>query len=531
MKYQVFRNYTVENLFNNLDADVAGYNDISFIDANAERYIWSFFAPITVSYESAEKELATYREMLEIVLNRISQEKVVFVLSSPVFFNSSILIGKPGLSKLIEGYNKYLYEISTKYNHVVYIDTNLFFSEIDSAIIDWRFYFISKMIVNPKLVKEFQSWLSIMIGSYEGKRKKCLILDLDNTLWGGILGEDGIAGIKIGGDYPGNVFQMFQEYLLDLYNKGVMLAVCSKNNEGDVIEAWDKNPNVILKQEHFVAWEINWNNKAENIEKLSQKLNIGLDSFVFIDDNPTERELVKQMLPMVEVPDFPNQPYNIPVLMQTISRYFYTFKITNEDKQKTQQYKDNVKRESLKSSFKSYDDYLRSLSIKVEIQELNEFNRNRIAQLTQKTNQFNFTTKRYTENDIIALSNDGSRIYSISVEDKFGSYGIVGVLIIKIESNIAEIDTFLLSCRILGKEIEFSFINYAIERLKQDNISIIKASYIKTAKNTQVSTLYERMGFKLVKKIDEDKYYEMNTSLFTYKKSDKHKVLLNERED
>lgn len=203
----------------------------------------------------------------------------------------------------------------------------------------------SQMGINPKLASDFSCWFEDRLREISLCRKKCLVLDLDNTLWGGVLGEDGIDGIKIGGDYPGKAFLYFQEGLLELAKRGVILTICSKNNERDVLDLWEKNPFVLLRKEHFSAWRINWRNKADNIRELSEELNIGLDSLVFVDDNPTERELVRQMLPMVEVPEFPKQSYMLPDFLISLSdRYFRVYSVTEEDRRKTEQYKANASR-------------------------------------------------------------------------------------------------------------------------------------------------------------------------------------------
>lgn len=237
---------------------------------------------------------------------------------------------------------------------------------------------------------------------------------------GGVLGEDGIDGIKIGGDYPGKAFLYFQEGLLELAKRGVILTICSKNNERDVLDLWEKNPFVLLRKEHFSAWRINWRNKADNIRELSEELNIGLDSLVFVDDNPTERELVRQMLPMVEVPEFPKQPYMLPDFLISLSdRYFRVYSVTEEDRRKTEQYKANASRTQERKKFVDFDQYLQSLEIEMRIEPISSFNVSRIAQMTHKTNQFNLTTRRYSESDLMGFSSEGWLIYCLSVKGSF----------------------------------------------------------------------------------------------------------------
>ena len=352
------------------------------------------------------------------------------------------------------------------------------------------------MGMNPRLSKPFAEWFSRKLDEIALKRKKCLVLDLDNTLWGGVLGEDGIEGIKLGGDYPGKAFHYYQDALLELSKSGVILTVCSKNNEEDVLEAWEKNPFMVLKKDNFAAWRINWADKATNIKELAEELNIGLDSFVFVDDNPTERELIKQVLPMVEVPEFPAQPYELPQFFKDlVERYFRVYSLTNEDKQKTEQYKANAQRAQAQRSFVDFDAFLESLDIQITIEAANEFNIPRIAQMTQKTNQFNLTTKRYTDAEVRSLVQAGWKIWCISVADKFGDNGITGCIMV----NGDTFDTFLLSCRILGKGIEDAFIKKILSLLKESGVKTVLALYVPTAKNAQVKDFYERCGFTCVK--------------------------------
>jgi FkbH-like protein len=360
------------------------------------------------------------------------------------------------------------------------------------------------------LAPAFKIWFERRIKTITTARKKCLVLDLDNTLWGGVLGEDGISGIKVGGDYPGNAFLYFQEALISLADNGVILTVCSKNNEADVLDAWAKNPFIKLNKKYISAYRINWNNKADNIRELACELNIGLDSMVFVDDNPTERELVRQQLPMVEVPEIPTKPYMLMSFFnQLVSDYFRAYELTEEDKHKTEQYKANAQRNALQHQFTDLSDYIRSLGIEVDVIEANEFNIPRIAQMTQKTNQFNLTTHRYTEADINQFVADGASIYCISVRDKFGDNGITGVIIVERNNTVANIDSLLLSCRILGKNIEVAFVKYVLNMLLADGINTVYAKYIQTAKNHHVAEFYNKIGLKQTAETDGTKEYQL----------------------
>ena len=265
---------------------------------------------------------------------------------------------------------------------------------------------------------------------------------------------------------------------------------------------------MVLKKENFAAYRINWTDKATNIKELADELNIGLDSFVFVDDNPTERELIKQMLPMVSVPEFPAQPYELPLFFkQLVNDYFKVYSITDEDKKKTEQYKANAARAQAQHSFADFGAFLESLDIQITIEAANEFNIPRIAQMTQKTNQFNLTTKRYTDSDVKGFLADGWKIWCISVADRFGDNGITGCIMV----NGDTIDTFLLSCRILGKGIEKAFIKKILVLLNESGVESVKASYIPSVKNTQVADFYDSCGFTCVaENADGSKEYALD---------------------
>ena len=371
---------------------------------------------------------------------------------------------------------------------------------------------MSQMMLNPKLADDFQRWFKRQDEEIALQRKKCLVLDLDNTLWGGVLGEDGIDGIKLGGDYPGKAYTYWQQSLLQLARNGVILAVCSKNNENDVREAWDKNPHMVLKGDHFSAMRINWRDKATNLRELAEELNIGLDSMVFIDDNPSERELIKQFLPQVTVPDFPEKPYQLmPFFKQLVERYFRIYQVTDEDRAKTEQYHANAMRRAEEGRFADMESYLYSLDLKLEIFPADEHNLPRVAQMTQKTNQFNLTTRRYTEADVRQRLEDGWHIYCMSVSDRFGDSGITGTIFLKpVDDVTVSIDTLLLSCRILGKGIEEAFVKTIFNLLRLDGYRQLIAEYLPTERNGQTADFYDRMGMMCTTTGDDGaKHYEM----------------------
>lgn len=492
----VFRNNTVERFFEK-DYAFSGYDDISNVPSDAESYVWWYQVSVKYEQDVLAAEINGYVQKLNFVLQQIDSKKMFVAFTMDILYAVPFTDDDYQLQNAVADYNKALFAIEAEHSNVKVIDITEFNRNYSKTeLFDWKFYFISQMGMNPKLHKDFKAWFVKKLNSIAMKRKKCLVLDLDNTLWGGVLGEEGIEGIKIGGDYPGKAFLYWQEALLNLSKDGVILTVCSKNNEADVLEAWEKNPFILLKKEQFAAYRINWVDKATNIKDLATELNIGLDSFVFIDDNPTERELIKQMLPNVAVPDFPEQPYELPVFFQHIVEdYFKVYSVTDEDKKKNAQYKANAQRAQAQSAFTDFGAFLESLNIQITVETANEFNIQRIAQMTQKTNQFNLTTHRYTDADVRGFVENGWKIWCIGVADKFGDNGITGAFMVKPNG---EVDTFLLSCRILGKGIEIAFVKKIFILLDEVGVNELKAQYLPTAKNAQVKDFWEKVGFTCI---------------------------------
>ena len=508
MKYFIFRNQTIELLFRGKDYKLSGYDDISIIPVEASNYVWFYQVPIKFDADKLADEIDSYIDKLQLVLSQISEGKMLIVISLSDLLGLHYTEANHTIASAIQHFNEYAWELSIQHGNVKVLDFSSFASQYSQKdLIDWKYYFTSQTLLNPRLAPAFQKWWNSRMEAIEMKRKKCLVLDLDNTLWGGVLGEDGCNGIKIGGDYPGKAFVYFQEALLSLSRHGIILTICSKNNEADVLEALEKNPSMVLRKEHFSAYRINWSNKADNIKELAKELNIGLDSFVFIDDNPTERELIKQVLPMVECPEFPSQPYMLmEFFREIVKNYFYVYTITDEDKKKTEQYKANFAREQAAVSFTDMESYFRSLDMRLTIIPADEHNIPRIAQMTQKTNQFNLTTRRYTDADIRQHLKDGWQIWCLGVADKFGDNGITGCIMVKGNT----IDSLLLSCRILGKGIEYAFAKTILGLLRQQRGGFLNATYIPTLKNGQVADFYDKLGFCVLHEENGEKNYTIS---------------------
>lgn len=524
MRYFVFRNNTVEFFFDTKECSFSGYDDISIVPAEAEKYIWFYQPPYGVTGKHSVEMVESFIQKFNLVCSRIQEGKEIIVFTLCDIAGTRITSGNFSLKEAIDGFNAHVINMAKENKNIKVIDFAEFTLRYKKTeLIDWKYYFTSQLAFSAKLAPEFKKWFWQKENQIALQRKKCIVLDLDNTIWGGVLGEDGLAGIKIGGDYPGKAFLYFQKVLAELSKSGVILAVCSKNNEDDVKECWQKNPYNIINEDYISSCRINWNNKADNIKEIASELNIGLDSFVFIDDNPSERELARQALPMVEIPDFPEQPYNLPLFVdELIEKYFKVYALTEEDTKKTEEYKANSRRASEQAQFTDMDSFIRSLKIKMVIQPADRMNIGRIAQMTQKTNQFNLTTRRYTESDLNAMLASGALIWCLSVSDRFGDSGITGAVIVK----GGEIDELLLSCRILGKGIEKEFVTQILGKLKESGITELKASYIPTTKNIQVKDFYESIGFTLISESSDGiKRYFFNLTDYNTKFDDTYNVI------
>jgi len=330
-----------------------------------------------------------------------------------------------------------------------------------------------------------------------GRQSKVLVVDLDNTLWGGVIGEEGVHGIKIGSEYPGATFLALQRVMLNLADRGVLLAICSKNNEADAMEAFEKRSEMLLRASHFSAMRINWIDKAQNLRDIARELNVGLDSLAFIDDNPVERQRVRLELPEVQVVELPEDPAGYAAALLS-SPTFERLAVTAEDRARGRYYAEQRERKQQESSAGSLEEFYASLHMRSEIVEVSPAVLARIAQLTQKTNQLNTTTKRYTESEVQSLANDPSwRLFGINVADKFGDNGLVGVVFLKIEEASVEIDTFLMSCRVIGRTVETAMLAQVCKIASSAGRSVVTGWFRPTKKNEPASQIYSTHGFEI----------------------------------
>ncbi len=477
----------------------AGYNQWQAELTNPASGLFNF-APDTVFLHLDAEELKNQtHDLLSAVEHYILLfPKTQFVISNlslpPYSVNTYINTNNIETDSL----NNLLYKFQKKFPGIFIFDFNRLISLHGYRnLFSNKFWYMGRIKFTNTGIRVMTHELQNVINCLEGKTKKVLALDLDNTLWGGIVAEDGWNKLTLSEEGVGKIYADFQRNIIKLAKTGVLLALVSKNNETDAKEVFELNPNMQLSWDDFIVKKINWNKKADNLREIASDLNLGLDSIVFIDDNAFEREFVKESLPEITVPDFPKDitELNYWFLNDVVYPHFAKNKITTEDIDKTVQYKRNAER-AVESKFYSYEEFLKQLNIDIEIKYVDKDKISRVSQLSQKTNQFNLSAKKYTESEITdMLNSDEYKLFSLSYRDKFGYEGITGAAIIKIEESAAFLDTFLLSCRILGRKVEHFFIDFLIENLKKDNIEVLNVRYNNNEKNAQVKDFLINYGF------------------------------------
>ena len=426
---------------------------------------------------------------------------ILHTLEAPPFPSQGILDSQSSSSQVaaIQKINDEIRHIATRYTGVYLLDYDALIARHGRARwYDERKWLTARMPIAAGHLKDLaDEWLRF-IHPLVGKTCKALVTDLDNTLWGGVIGEDGMEGIRLGGEYPGAAFQAVQRALLDLYQRGILLAVCSKNNVSDAMEALEKHPGMLLRPEHFAAWRINWNDKAVNLREIATELNIGVDSLAFMDDNPVERERIRSDLPEVTVLDLPDDPMEFGRVLRQ-SPVFERLTLSEEDRERGRYYAEQRQRLELERSASSLEDFFRSLRQEIEISSVTPATLTRVAQLTQKTNQFNLTTRRYSEQQIAELAkNPAWKVYTIWVKDRLGDNGLTGVVMTHDTGNLAEIDTFLLSCRVVGRTVETAILSFLIDQARQRGRTHLQGWFSPTKKNDLAKEFYAQHKFQAV---------------------------------
>ena len=382
--------------------------------------------------------------------------------------------------------NLYLCDISSIQNQVGKV--NFFKPSI---------YINTEMVLSINILPKVALKTIDLINALNGKFKKCIILDLDNTAWGGIIGDDGIENIQIGSLGIGKAFSEFQYWIKKLKSRGIILAVCSKNTESVAKEPFEKHPDMVLSLQDISVFRANWENKVDNIRQIQRIINIGFDSIVFLDDNPFERNIVKENIPEICVPELPEDPANYLEYLYELN-LFETVSFSNEDVERTKLYQIQAKRAKILQKFTNENDFLKTLNMVSDVQPFNKFNTPRIAQLSQRSNQFNLRTIRYTESDIQRIATSDNYVtFTYTLEDRFGDNGLICVIILdKEDEKSLFINTWFMSCRVLKRGMENFLLNSIVDFAKKNGFIKIKGEYIPTAKNNMVRDHYLNLGFK-----------------------------------
>ena len=478
--------------------------DIIFLLIDTRTILEDSFYFSNIDYEDEKKKYAIkkfneIKNLIEIVTKKIQSKIVITNFTIPTYTSLGIYESKIeyGIKEIILDLNKKLKILSKDIDSCYVYDFNSFVTRFgEKNILDYKKMNYGDIKINfdmiPYLIYDFLGYVKPILGL----NKKCIVLDLDNTLWGNIIGEDGFEGIQIGPYPEGRSFVEFQKVIKSLSENGIILAINSKNNQKDAMKVINEHPHMVLREKDFSCIKINWNDKISNMKQISNELNIGLDSIVFFDDDPVNRELLRMSIPEINTIELPRDSSTYAQILRNLND-FNTLKITKDDMERKIMYGQEQNRQKLESNTENLNEYLKKLNIKIKIKLDDKITISRISQLILKTNQFNLTTKRYPEEQIKEFVENETMIVGCSeVEDKFGENGITNVFIIKTKSNEWVIDTFLLSCRVMGRGIEEGILGKILEIAKSKGIEKITATFIPTEKNKPSENFLENYGFK-----------------------------------
>jgi len=496
----------------------ADFGQISrqIFDPSSEYY--EFNADFTIIFESSHKLLnqyyKSYDSQLKFAEDKINHiEKLYEAIQSRtksrvIYCNFPIIDNQifGNFSNKVE--SSFVFQ-QNKLNHLLNAQLaiekdNFFIADLSSIqnkygrdfMFSPNIYVNTEMVLSLNVLPIVSHYIVGIISSLEGRFKKCLILDLDNTTWGGIIGDDGLEKIQIGSLGIGKAFSEFQHWIKTLQKRGIILAVCSKNDEDKAKEPFEKHPDMVIKLDDISVFVANWENKADNIRKIQNILNIGFDSMVFLDDNPFERNLVRENLPEVCVPELPEDPAEYLEYLYSLN-LFETASFSQNDAERTKQYQIEAERATALQNFTNVEDFLQSMNMVSDVQSFNNFSKPRVSQLTQRSNQFNLRTVRYTEQEIDDLIQSGDHsTLSFTLEDKYGDNGLICVIILeKKDTETLFINTWLMSCRVLKRGMEDFTLNKIVETAKNNGYQYIVGEYLPTAKNQMVEDHYKKLGF------------------------------------
>ena len=480
--------------------------------------LWASWSTLdaTAAKSTVERILGDFRTWMETIRGRTAAHVVIHNLEKPAFPTGGIHDAQcvSGQLQAIDQINAGLIALSNEFVGVHVLDyEGLVARHGREHWLDEHKWLTARLpIAADSLIHLADEWLRFLM-PIRGRQAKCLVCDLDNTLWGGVIGEDGINGIKLGGEYPGAAFQQLQRAIEDLTARGIILAICSKNNEADALEAIDGHPEMLLRSKDFSCLKINWTDKAQNLREIAAELNIGIDSLVLIDDNPVEREFVRELIPELTVIDIDaDAPLGHAPALRACP-LFERLEVSDEDRKRSQLYAEQQQRSALQSSAASVEDYYRSLEMVASFGLADEATRPRVSQLTQKTNQLNMTTRRYSEQDIQAFMDDPQvRVYWARVEDRFGDNGIVGVMIVREEGEQWVLDSFLMSCRVIGRTVETAMLGLLADHARQNGAKKIVGQFLPTAKNAPAKEIYAKNQFECLEEDESGSLWELDFS-------------------
>tara|TARA_B100001250_G_scaffold411059_1_gene438824 strand:- start:2141 stop:3859 length:1719 start_codon:yes stop_codon:yes gene_type:complete len=517
----------------NVKVDIADYDNIvqeskKFSNHDAVLIFWEsinfndgfHYEQLILDTKKISKIESKVKSEISLVFNNLKTTSlVIFNKFSSYLFDSSPVI-QTELSKISYNLNHYLSDNLP--NNFIPVDIDLIISKLGlKKSKDFRKFYSSKSLYSLEYYIHYVKEIIPLFLSVKGKIKKVLVMDCDNTLWGGILGEDGFDGIKMDkASVPGKIFYEIQHILLSLKNQGVLLGICSKNNLEDVENVLKNHPEIVLNNEDFVIKKVNWNDKASNLKEISKELNLGIDSIVFVDDSKFEIGLINSKVPEIETLLVPTNLTEYPSKFYELKNFFLKPNISEEDSLKTKMYLDENKRKESVNTFSSIDDYLSSLGLELTLYWNDLSKMPRSSQLTQKTNQFNLTTKRYTEPEILKMIEDNNFDVGIfSLKDSFGDYGLTGFVIIKkINDMKCEIDSLMLSCRVLGRNVEYVFFDEIVKKMIKSKRNELFATFVRSNKNSQVEDFYDKLGFSMITKEKDKTTYKINLKKFKFSK-------------
>jgi FkbH-like protein len=465
------------------------------------------------AHQAADRVAKRFDEWVRALRRHSQAALILHSLERPSRTAFGVLDGQSedGQSGLIRHINSELRQIAATHRGVYVLDYDALVARY--GIEHWhderKWVMVRMPISAAHLLPMAREWMRFLM-PLSGRIAKAIAVDLDNTLWGGIIGEDGMTGIKISPEHPGAAYQALQRALLDLSRRGILLAICSKNNLDDAMEALDKHPGMLLRPKDFAAMRINWGDKSQSLREIAQELNIGLDALAFLDDNPFEREQVRAALPEVTVIDISQNPSDYAAIVRDCP-VFERLTLSAEDQQRTVMYAEQRQRADAEQGFQSKEDFFRFLEQEAELNPVTDLNLARIAQLTQKTNQFNLTTRRYSEAQIAEMSKQpGWNLLSIRVRDRFGDHGLVGVAIAHDNGEQCELDTFLLSCRVIGRTVETALLAHIAKSASERGCKQLTGWFLPTKKNAPARDFYRQHEFNLVEENEKGSLWSLD---------------------